>query len=169
MIRGYIIYSRCDKSKLIEKESRGIGGRISTKRNYMFLSILPNEQENTIEKYLNRGTMFALVDDEVKAECVVTDEDGRILEFKNIAPIPDSQRRGFSRALLHFLENWYKNRYRILQIGTGDSPLIIIFYQKCGFVDSYKVKSFFVDNYDHPIIECDDQLVDMVYLQKSLE
>ena len=56
----------------------------------------------------------------------------------------------------------------ILQVGTGDSPLSIPFYEKCGFVRSHSIPNFFTDNYDHPIYESGIQLVDMVYLQRPL-
>ena len=55
-----------------------------------------------------------------------------------------------------------------LQVGTGDSPLTIPFYEKCGFVRSHSVKNFFADNYDHPIYEGGVQLKDMIYLRKQL-
>jgi len=44
------------------------------KRGYMDLLLLADEQENMIEKYLYRGEMFALYDDDLRAIAVVTDE-----------------------------------------------------------------------------------------------
>ncbi len=55
-----------------------------------------------------------------------------------------------------------------MQAGTGDSPLTIPFYEKCGFVKSHAVKNFFLENYDRPIIEGGVRLVDMIYLKKKL-
>ncbi len=46
--------------------------------------MLADEQEDMIDKYIDRGTMFILVDVGVKAECVVTDESSGVLEIKNI-------------------------------------------------------------------------------------
>lgn len=140
----------------------------TNKKSYMKLLFLADEQEDMISKYLDRGTMFTLDDDGVKAECVVTDEGNGILEIKNIATFPEYQNKGYARRLIEFVENRYKEDYRILRVGTGDSPLTIPFYKKCGFVESYRIKDFFTDNYDHPIFECGVQLVDMVYLEKSL-
>ena len=62
----------------------------------------------------------------------------------------------------------YKGKHSILQVGTGDSPLTIPFYEKCGFIRSHSIKNFFTDNYDHPIYEAGTQLVDMIYLQKKI-
>lgn len=138
------------------------------KKRYMELLFLADEQENMIEKYLDRGMMFVLDDGEVQAECVVTDEGGGILEIKNIAVAPESQRKGYGRCLIQFIERRYKAGFHTLQVGTGESPLTLSFYQKCGFVKSHRVKNFFTENYNHPIIECGIQLVDMIYLKKEL-
>ena len=53
-------------------------------------------------------------------------------------------------------------------VGTGDSPLTMPFYQRCGFTEHHRVKNFFLDNYDHPIVECGVTLCDMVYLSRPL-
>ena len=138
------------------------------KKRFLPLLLLADEQEDMIDRYLERGTMYVLEDGGVKAECVVTDEGGGILELKNLAVEPESQRNGYGKALIDFLVCKYKGRYSVLQVGTGDSPLTIPFYEKCGFVRSHKIENFFTDNYDHPIYECGVQLTDMIYLQKYI-
>ncbi len=121
-----------------------------------------------IDRYINSGTMYVLDDDGVKCECVVTDEGEGILEIKNIATEPQYQGKGYARAMIDFICHKYKGKFSVLQVGTGDSPLTVPFYEKCGFVRSHIVKNFFTDNYDHPIFECGVLLTDMVYLQKIL-
>lgn len=138
------------------------------KKRFLPLLLLADEQEDMIDRYLERGTMYVLEDGGVKAECVVTDEGGGILELKNLAVEPESQRKGYGKALIDFLVCKYKGRYSVLQVGTGDRPLTIPFYEKCGFVRSHKIENFFTDNYDHPIYECGVQLTDMIYLQKYI-
>lgn len=66
------------------------------------------------------------------------------------------------------MANTYRGQYHTLQVGTGDSPSTIPFYEKCGFTQSHVIKNFFTDNYDHIIIDGGVQLVDMVYLKKPL-
>ena len=44
------------------------------RKRYLPLLLLADEQENMIDRYLEKGTMYALEDGNVKAECVVTDE-----------------------------------------------------------------------------------------------
>ena len=141
---------------------------IDHKKAYIDLLLLADEQEDMIDRYLERGTMYVLEDDGVKAECVVTDEGGGILELKNIAVAPDCQGKGYGKALVSFLVRTYREQYTVLQVGTGDSPSTIPFYESCGFRGHHLVKNFFTDHYDHPIYECGVQLVDMVYLQREL-
>lgn len=140
----------------------------TNKRQYLSLLLLADEQEDMINKYLDNGTMYLLEDDGVKSECVILNVGNSILEIKNIATIPEYQGKGYGKALIDFISEKYKNRYSILQVGTGDSPLTIPFYEKCGFVRTHKIPNFFTDYYDHPIYECGVQLVDMIYLQKKL-
>ena len=138
------------------------------KKQFISLLLLADEQENMIDRYIEKGTMYVLEDGNVKAECVVTDEDNGILEIKNIAVNLQNQGKGYGKALIDFLASKYADEYSVLQVGTGDSPLTIPFYEKCGFVRSHKIPNFFTDNYDHPIYEDGKQLVDMVYLRKEL-
>lgn len=138
------------------------------KKRYLSLLLLADEQENMIDRYLERGTMYVLEDGGVKAECVVTDEGNGVLELKNIAVDPAFWGRGYGRALIDFIVSTYSGRYSVLQVGTGDSPATLPFYEACGFCRHHLVKNFFVEHYDHPIFEGGVRLVDMVYLQRPL-
>ena len=138
------------------------------KKAYLELLLLADEQENMIDRYLERGTMYVLDDNGIKAECVVTDEGNGILELKNLAVSPQYQGRGYGKAMIDFLIRQYENQYAILQVGTGESPLTIPFYEKCGFTRSHRIPNFFTENYDHPIYDGGIRLVDMVYLQMPL-
>ena len=135
------------------------------KKTYLPLLLLADEQESMIDKYLPRGTMYALDDDGVKAVCVVTDEGEGVLEIKNLAVLPSCQRRGYGRRMVEVIRQKYSGVYKILQVGTGDSPLTVPFYEACGFKRSHVVKNFFTQNYDHPIFEARVQLMDMVYFR----
>ena len=119
-------------------------------------------------KILDGRNSYSKTDNDVKAECVVTDEGNEILEIKNIAVDPENQGKGYGKALIDFLAGKYADEYSVLQVGTGDSPLTIPFYEKCGFVRSHKIPNFFTDNYDHLIYEGGVQLIDMVYLQRHI-
>lgn len=138
------------------------------KRQFLALLLLADEQESMIDRYIDRGTMYVLEDNGIKCECVVTDEGGGTLEIKNIATVPEYQGKGYGKALIDFIAMKYAGLYSVLQVGTGESPVSISFYEKCGFVRSHSVKDFFIDNYDHPIYERGVRLKDMVYLRKQI-
>lgn len=136
------------------------------KKEYIDLLLLADEQESMIDKYLKKGEMFVLDDNGIKAECVITNENDGIYELKNIAVLPECQRKGYGKSLIEFLFNSYSD-CTVLYVGTGDCPSALSFYKKCGFTESHRIKNFFVDNYDHPMFEDGIQLVDMVYLKRE--
>lgn len=138
------------------------------KKEYIDLLLLADEQEDMIDRYLERGKMYILDDNGIKSECVVTDEGNGILEIKNIATYPECQGKGYAKTLIDFIIQTFSEQYSVLQVGTGDSPLTIPFYEKCGFSRSHIIPNFFTENYDHPIYECGIQLVDMVYLRRTM-
>lgn len=136
------------------------------KKEYIDLLLLADEQEDMIDRYLEQGEMFVLDDDGVKAECVVTKEADGVYELKNIAVLPDYQRKGYGKRLIEYVFANYEDCRKML-VGTGDVPSARSFYTNCGFVESHRIKNFFVDNYDHPMFEDDVQLVDMLYLKRE--
>ena len=93
------------------------------KKQYLDLLLLADEQEDMVDRYLDKGKMYVLDDNGVKCECVRTDGENNILEIKNIATVPEYQGKGYARALIEFIVNNYREQYAILQVGTGDSPL----------------------------------------------
>ncbi len=134
------------------------------KKEYLDLLLLADEQEDMVDKYLDRGEMFVLEDDGVKAECVITREADGVYELKNIAVRPEHQRKGYGKRLIGALLAQYPD-CKTLYVGTGDCPSSLSFYQSCGFALSHRVENFFTDHYDHPMFEDGVQLVDMVYLK----
>lgn len=139
-----------------------------SKKEYLDLLLLADEQEDMIDKYLDRGIMYVLDDNGIKCECVITDEGNGVLEIKNIATVSNCQRKGYAKAMIDFIVSKYRNDYSILQVGTGDSPMTIPFYEKCGLVRTHVIPNFFTDNYHHPIFEEGIQLIDMVYLTRII-
>jgi len=137
---------------------------IENKKDYLSLLLLADESEDMIDKYLERGEMFILDDNGVKAECVVTKETDGTYEIKNIAVIPDCQRKGYGKCLIEFLLRYYTD-CKVMLVGTGESDSILNFYRDCGFSESHRIKNFFADNYDHPMLENGEQLIDMIYLK----
>lgn len=139
------------------------------KKDYMPLLLLADEQENMIERYLDRGEMFILLENATPITvCIVTDEGNGVFEIKNLATHPEYQRKGYGKAMVEFIEQQINGKGTILQVGTGETPSTIGFYQHCGFSYSHRIPDFFTNNYDHAIIEDGIMLRDMAYFHKTL-
>ena len=67
---------------------------MKNKKQFISLLLLADEQENMIDRYIEKGTMYVLEDGNVKAECVVTDEDSGILEIKKYCSRSSESRKG---------------------------------------------------------------------------
>lgn len=140
------------------------------KKQYIDLLLLADEQENMIDQYLDRGTMFVLEEDGiVRAECVVTDEGEGVMEIQNLAVAPEYQGQGYGKAMIEFIAGRYSDHYQELQAGTGDSPVTLPFYESCGFIRHHTIKNYIIDHYDKPIFEGGKQLIDKVYLRRKLK
>ncbi len=140
----------------------------ANKKQFLPLLLLGDEQESMIERYLERGSLYALYDGSVLCGViVVTEEQDKLFEIKNMAVEPSLQRRGYGRMMIEQICLRYRQSDAVLQVGTGDVPSTLGFYQACGFQISHRVPDFFLQ-YDHPIFEDGVQLCDMVYLQREL-
>ncbi|HJD97917.1 GNAT family N-acetyltransferase [Mailhella massiliensis] len=144
--------------------------RLITRDKKRFLPLLleADEQESMIDRYLERGKLFVLFqDEEPAAVAVITKEADGVYELKNLAVAEALRRKGLGRGMVGALFTHYRGR-GIMLVGTGDSPATLGFYRACGFAFSHVEKDFFVKNYDHPIVENGRRLTDMIYLKKAL-
>ena len=135
------------------------------KENFMDLLLLADEQEAMIKKYLYTGELYALFDVDLKTVSVVTQEEDDTYEIKNIATYKKYQRMGYGSKMLEHIIGIYGEKCKTLLIGTGDNDRILSYYKKFGFIYSHKIENFFIDNYDHIMIEDGKQLKDMIYLK----
>lgn len=143
--------------------------RISqNKKEYLPLLFLADESEEMIDRYLDKGEMHILKDPDTVAVCVTVDLGGGVLEVKNLAVRPEHQGKGYGRAMLRHIEENYAPHFHTVTIGTGDSPLTVPFYERCGYRRGRLIKNFFTDNYDHEIWEDGVLLRDMVYFDKII-
>ena len=141
----------------------------SNKTDFMDILLIGDEDGAMINKYLESSILFVLYDNNILTSiCAVMEIDSEIVEIKNIATYPEYQNKGYASALLDFVCNKYRENFKTLILGTGENESTLNFYKKRGFVQTRRVKNFFIDNYSHPIFENGRQLVDMIYLAKSL-
>ncbi len=143
--------------------------KITDKLQYKDLLLLADELWEMVEKYLQNSTMYILDDNGVKGEITVLDLGNGVLEIKNLAVLAPYQHCGYGKRLVEYVCQKYKDSFLQIQVGTGDSPLTLPFYEKCGFKKSHIIKNFFTNNYDHPIIENGKLLTDMIILTKNLK
>ena len=66
----------------------------SDKKEFLDLLLLADEQESMIDRYLERGDMFVLYDDRLKALCVVTREGEGVYEIRILLLFLSSNDRG---------------------------------------------------------------------------
>ena len=138
------------------------------RRLYWQLLLLGDEQPELVSRYLSKGELYALYDPGLVAVAVVCDQGSGICELKNLAVDPAFQKQGYGHRFLEFLTDLYAASFHTMLVGTGGTPRIFRFYERCGFSYSHKIPHFFFDNYDHPIVEDGILLEDMFYLKKDL-
>jgi len=138
------------------------------KKDFMDLLLLADEQEDMIERYLDRGTLFALYDNGLKSICVVTDEGGGSFELQSLATYPQFQGQGYGTRLVNHIFGYYKDQGAAMVVGTGDVPFIVSFYERCGFAFSHRLENYFLAHYKEPMFEDGIQLKDKVYFRKDL-
>ena len=100
------------------------------KKQFIDLLLLADEQENMIDKYLPGGDLFALYDDDLKSVCVVVPINSETCELKNIATYEKYQGKGYGRALINYISDFYQNDYQTMLVGTGETPSILSFLRK---------------------------------------
>ena len=59
------------------------------------------------------------------------------------------------------------NMHNGLVVGTGESPATLGFYKRCGFRPFGRRENFFIDHYDHPIVDGGVVLRDMILLRRD--
>lgn len=141
---------------------------VENKKRFLPLLLLGDEQESMIDVYLEQGALYVLYDGKtVCGVIVVTREDENLWEIKNMAVVPHLQRQGYGRFMIEQICKHYACPGAVLQVGTGETPSTLNFYQACGFHISYRIPDFFLQ-YSHPIYEDGVLLRDMIYLQQNL-
>ena len=141
----------------------------SNKADFMEILLIGDEDAAMVNKYLESSTLFALYDNGILTSiCAVMEIDSETVEIKNLATYPQYRNRGCASSLLDFVFSRYKKNFKTVILGTGENEITLNFYKKRGFVQTRRIRNFFTDNYSHPIFENGRQLIDMIYLTKSL-
>ena len=130
------------------------------KEQYLDLLLLAEEQESIIEKYLQRGILFALYDDfDLKTVAVITKENEDTYEIKNLATLKIYQGKGYGRAMIKHIIQYCQSQCKVLVVGTGDNEEILIFYEMLGFTYSHTTSGIvYLKFRAHPIFCVNDKI-----------
>ena len=142
------------------------------KKRYLPLLLLADEQESMIDRYLERGELYVMLNEQTQealAVAVVTQEGEGVCELKNLAVSPSYQRKGLGSQMVEYLFDRYKDSCHTMFVGTGDSQQTVGFYRSCGFTYSHTIPDFFTRHYDHLIVEEGKVLRDMICFRKELK
>ncbi|KGI44884.1 GNAT family N-acetyltransferase [Clostridium tetani] len=142
----------------------------NNREKFIDILLLADPDITMIEKYLYIGDIFALYYNDLKSVCIVTKENDDVCEIKNISTYEKYQNKGYGKILIKYIIKYYKDKFKKIIVGTGNSSVSNIhFYKNRGFSYSHIIKDFFIHNYKNEIFENGIQCVDMIYLEKSLD
>lgn len=154
------------RGELAPREIRRI---TSGKRDFMELLLEADPEAQAVDKYLDAGEMYVLMESgRAVSEAVMWERPDGYIELKNLATAADCRGRGLAGELIEHVKNIYALRYRKMYVGTSCDN--VAFYEKFGFRRDYVAENFFVDNYENEIIDDNgEKLVDMYYLSIELK
>lgn len=141
---------------------------LDNKLNYMDLLLIGDEDINMIMKYIEKSNLYILKLEEVIGLIALCEYDEDTIEIKNLDIKKEYQNLGYGKILIDFVEKTFKNKFKYIILGTGDSPLTIPFYTKLGFKRYEIIENYFLENYNHEIIENGVLLKDLIILKKKI-
>ena len=99
----------------------------SNKKDFLDLLLLADEQENMIDKYLDRGILFALYDEGLKSICVVTDEGNGGYELQSLATYEQFQEKDMERTWSAIYSAIIKTRAQLCSSAPETFPGLSLF------------------------------------------
>ena len=117
---------------------------MENKRDFLPLLLIAGEDERRLERYLDRGDLFALyLGEELVGASVVTLEEDGVLELRAVAVTECRQRQGWGVRLVKFLLGYYHGKGKTMLVGTeNEQKRAVQFYRHCGFrVSHYDYKN----------------------------
>ncbi|MGQ3740362.1 GNAT family N-acetyltransferase [Bacillus sp. Fil] len=137
----------------------------------MELLLLADPSSEVVNGYLKQGDCFVLTKDMITVGIMILiPTRPETIEIINIAVSEKEQGKGYGKDLLGFAIDYAKKeKYKTIEIGTGNSSLIQLgLYQKCGFRITNVDRDFFLRNYEEEIYENGIQCIDMIRLTQYL-
>ncbi|GAB3019439.1 GNAT family N-acetyltransferase [Cyclobacterium sediminis] len=131
------------------------------------LLLLADETKEAINNYIHQCEIYLIKNkNQVVGVCAIQEIDTYTIEIKNLAIIKEHRNCGIGSWCIQKVKEIYPAK--IVLVGTGDaSSSSLRFYKKNGFKPHAIRKDFFLNNYDHPIIENGRQLIDQIVLKNE--
>lgn len=96
------------------------------KSQFLPLLLIGDESETMVGKYIDRGALYVgFIDDRAVAVCMITYESETVIEVKNLAVLPEWQRKGIGKQMLSHIEKI--NAGKTIILGTGETPSTITY------------------------------------------
>ena len=137
------------------------------KKAYLPLLLLADPSEAMIDKYLEDGELYVLMENgEAVCVAVVGMSDETTCELYNLATAESAQGRGCATRLVNYLLRLYQPRAKVMRVGT--SHTMVGFYERFGFRYAFTREDFFLnENYAACTFD-DPALKDMQVLERAL-
>lgn len=137
-------------------------------KNQLFpLLLIGDEDEQMIRKYLENGICYGLFEKEEIIAILVVSQQKEWLEIENLSVLTAYQKQGLGSQLLQAACQMYTENEIVL--GTDDVSGNVDFYEKNGFEVFKREKNFFLEHYPRPLFENGVQLVDKIYLRRTVK
>lgn len=131
------------------------------------LLLMADETVDAVNRYIHNCDIFTIQKSLMNlGVCAVQQVNSSTIEIKNIGVLPEHRNLGIGSWCIKSIQHLYPNQ-KIL-VGTGDASIgALQFYQRNGFIKYDVRREFYLNNYNHPIIENGRQLIDQIVLIKS--
>ncbi|WP_226666082.1 GNAT family N-acetyltransferase [Metabacillus litoralis] len=126
---------------------------------------------NKVNRHLSKGKCFvSIYSSEIVGIIIINEKNTHENEIVNLAVLEKFRGKGIAKKLIKYAVDYSRNKgKKSIFVGTGNSSLNqLALYQKCGFRLDHIIINYFIENYDHDIIENGITCVDLVMLKKSI-
>ncbi|HIW20522.1 MAG TPA: GNAT family N-acetyltransferase [Candidatus Dorea intestinavium] len=140
------------------------------KDNFIDILFLGEENEEKIRKYLDKGDLYALYDDEVlRTLCIVVMLNNRKCELKELVTIEEDRGQGYGSYMLEYVSQIYSSSCDVMYVASPNNPKALGFYTERGFLNAHVNPSFFAKYYEQAEKVIAQELGKVIYLKKLLE
>ena len=137
------------------------------KKAYLPLMLLADPSEKMIDKYLEDGELYVLMENgEAVCAAVVGMSGENACELYNLATAENARGRGHATQLVNYILRLYQPRAKVMRVGT--SKAMTPFYERFGFKYAFTRENFFLNEAYASCTFDEPGLKDMEVMEKAL-